>query len=371
MTIRPVTSVNLTNSYNQVNFRGRRKNVSDNAGPSRITVPHRLAVPLAATVLAMSPMANASEKSDYYDIKTNNIELPAIQDNNGNVIKSKTFSLLRKSVGGVPYNVNYQINFVNDDNNSNNFERILIRVDETDTPGNGTVYGLDKLSTYKFGIVSEDGSESNNFDIDEITCHAMSEDGAYGNNAFITEKKICDYIKSELNSSRNNSNIEDSIVGRKIKPSSFLNLQNVAAKNKIKNAEPIDCSKYKCIGNQNFKGANGKYKLSYYSVTGADKIELVTVKKDNGPELAVGKNIVAKGIFNSGDSSPVSLDYGITELYDNNMKNYYLSDRALSQALVLIYNNDLTSGGAFTCESRNEEYMCHHGVIYPLTNIEE
>ena len=29
MTIRPVTSVNLVNSYNQVNFSGKRKNVSE------------------------------------------------------------------------------------------------------------------------------------------------------------------------------------------------------------------------------------------------------------------------------------------------------------------------------------------------------
>ena len=101
MAIRPVSSLNLTNGLNQVNFGRKRKNASENGDKSRMTVPHKLAVPLAATVLAMSPLSSASASSlkmSELD-SSNKIEmvdaLNTLESDGATVVASKTFPSYR------------------------------------------------------------------------------------------------------------------------------------------------------------------------------------------------------------------------------------------------------------------------------------
>lgn len=58
MAIAPITSVSFRNNYNQINFEGKKGEHGNNSG---MTPMKKLAVPLAATVLAMTP-SNVSAK---------------------------------------------------------------------------------------------------------------------------------------------------------------------------------------------------------------------------------------------------------------------------------------------------------------------
>lgn len=58
MAIAPITSVSFKNNYDQINFEGKKGNHGNNSG---LTPMKKLAVPLAATVLAMTP-SNVSAK---------------------------------------------------------------------------------------------------------------------------------------------------------------------------------------------------------------------------------------------------------------------------------------------------------------------
>ena len=375
MSVRPITPTSYVNNYSNLTFEGKKKkNGNQNLNISR-PASHKLAVPLAATVLAMSPSANTSASIPLPDLTENKIELceaPGLLNLGPKTIKSKTFNFQRHTVDGTPYNIQFNVKLKSNDLNNNDFEEIQIEVKEPGMSDEPTVYNVNKFSTYNFSIVSDDGSESNSFSLDEITTYdtKLGKD-SYGNESHNTEKLICDFVKSELNSSRNNSNIEKTVVTRKIRPSMFYNLQNGKSENNMNEAVPISRPDYRCLGFQDFKGSNGNYKFGYYSTSDEDKIEFVTIQKDGGPELAVRKNIIAKGIFNAGSNQPFILNYGITEVYDNNQKKYYISDQALSNALVMIYNDDMTAGYAFGCEAKEDEYLYPFGMILSMTTDEE
>lgn len=283
MTIRPVTSATLVSNLNQLNFEGRKKKNSSVSQPIS-NVSYKLAVPLAATVLAMSPMAKSSANSNLYDVNSEKIEVLAPENNlinEGNIIRTKSFVLNRKSAGGVPYTASYDVNFVSNDNDDSNFESIQILYKEGNGGSSkGRLYTVNKFNTYKFGIVSEDGSESNNFALDEIEAYdTRLGKNTYGNKTYITDKPICDYIKSQIKLNGNNSDVTQNVVVRKIRPSSDLNLQNVAPKNKIKDAVSIVRNNYKRVGSDDIEGANGQYKLIYYSMPNSNEVDLITLKK--------------------------------------------------------------------------------------------
>ena len=157
MTIRPVTSATLVSNLNQLNFEGKKKRNSNASQPMN-QLSHKLAVPLAATVLAMSPMAKSSANSNLYDVNSEKIEVVAQKNNlinEGNVIKTKSFVLNRKSAGGVPYTATYDVNFVSNDNDDSSFESIQILYKERNgVSSKGRLYTVNKFNTYKFGIVS-------------------------------------------------------------------------------------------------------------------------------------------------------------------------------------------------------------------------
>ena len=377
MTIRPVTSAALVSNYNNVAFEGKKKkNPNKNLNITK-PVSQKLAVPLAATIIAMSPMGSTSPKAfELRDNPRNNITLyqPSQAElNNGDIISSKAFVLDKKTTGGDTYKVRYEVNLINNDDDDNDFETIQIKYRDLSNPnGKGSVYNVRNFTTYKFGIVSEDGSESNNFSLDEIIAYDTKYDkDAYGNYIYLTEKSVCDYVKSQLNSARNNSGFEKSTVIRKLRPSSDFNLQNVAPESTMQNASHRDYSDYKCLGYEDFEGSNGKYKMYYYSLPNSDDIDLVTISKDGGEQLAVSNNIVSNGIFNADDSDPVTIQYGITKVYDNDRKSYYISDKNLAYALVSIFNNPKVSKMAFSCKAYDREYICHKGVVMPLDFSEE
>ena len=84
MTIRPVSSVNFASGYNKVNFGGKRKN-SEN---SNVTVPHRLAVPLAAAITFITlNIMDAKTNNNNFDIDNNNKIERSIDNSNKTLFK--------------------------------------------------------------------------------------------------------------------------------------------------------------------------------------------------------------------------------------------------------------------------------------------
>lgn len=83
MAILPVSSLSFKSNYNNFGFEGRKdKKVQTNSIP----ISHKLAVPLAATVLAMTP-APANSLNIIEDYQTNDIELV---DDNGDKVVART-----------------------------------------------------------------------------------------------------------------------------------------------------------------------------------------------------------------------------------------------------------------------------------------
>lgn len=380
MTIRPVASVSLVNRYNQLNFEGNKKKNQHQNSNSTNSISHKLAVPLAATILAMSPMAS-SASNKYVDRIEDTIELYEIENLNNyeqsdrKIIKHKAYSYEAsyQKPNGEVYKRNEVrvVNFVSTDNNDSTFEEVNIGViDDTDksNPKILKTYDLKDFCEYNYEIVSSDNSASNNFSLQQMFINDIEkEQNSNFTRDVISEKEICKFVRSELESPRNNSGIKVTTYDRKIRPASSYDLQNVAPANTMKNAVPCDYSKYKRLGSQDYKGKNGNYNITYYSITGADEIELVSLKKDGGPALTVRANIPAKATFFAQDSEPQIIEYGIVELKDGNDKRHYISDMDLTNALTIIYNNPASCYNVFTCKPGNKVYnISPKGALIPL-----
>ena len=343
MTIRPVASVSLVNRYNQLNFEGnkKKKQPQNNHNGVSNTISHKLAVPLAATIIAMSPMSSTASNR-YFDRIEDNVELYEINDlenyeqSGRKIINTKgyRFEKTYQKANGEIYTKNETrlINFVSTDNDDSTFEEINVAFfDDTDksNPKLLKTYDLKDFAVYNY--------------------------------------TICKFVHSELESPRNNSGIKITTYDRKIRPASSYDLQNVAPANTMKDAPPCDYSKYKRLGSQDYKGKNGNYNITYYSITGADEIELVSLKKDGGPALTVRANIPAKATFFAKDSAPQIIEYGIVELKDGDEKKHYISDMDLTNALTIIYNDPASCYNVFTCKPGNKEYdVTPKGAIVPL-----
>lgn len=382
MTIRPVASVSLVNRYNQLNFEGnkKKKQPQNNHNGVSNTISHKLAVPLAATIIAMSPMSS-SASNRYFDRIEDNVELREINDldkyeqSGRKIINTKgyRFEKTYQKANGEIYTKNETrlINFVSTDNDDSTFEEINVAFfDDTDkaNPKLLKTYDLKDFAVYNYTIVSSDNSASNKFSLQQMFINDTDqEDKGNFTRDVISEKEICKFVRSELESPRNNSGIKITTYDRKIRPASSYDLQNVAPANTMKDAPPCDYSKYKRLGSQDYKGKNGNYNITYYSITGADEIELVSLKKDGGPALTVRANIPAKATFFAKDSAPQIIEYGIVELKDGDEKKHYISDMDLTNALTIIYNDPASCYNVFTCKPGNKEYdVTPKGAIVPL-----
>ncbi len=360
MTIRPVTSVNLTNSYNQVNFSGRRKNLPDNSEPSRITVPHRLAVPLAATVLAMCPMANASavqsEMSEFDSpAKIVMVESPNVSEGNETVVASKTFP----SVKGPKFEtITPKITLINTKGGSG-FDKIVYSesVSEDGRHIMDLDYKISALNRANYTLFGDDGSKANTltfYDIELINEKSFVKSAPMYSD-ITSEMK--NYIENALKSVDNNADIKINTYDVGLRQTN-MSLQNVPNGDILKDAQPFE-NFGSLEGSSSITTKNGTYTIGFYSKdNNPDDAELVTVKKEGYPELQVKGVYVNNAYFNKNDSNPQKLLYGSVYLLgkDNNghRKHYFLIDDDLTAKLIAIFEQPAFKNALEYVDMRNK-----------------
>lgn len=358
MAITPISNA-LTRNYN-IGFTGKNKKSENNNIRENGSIIK--AIPLA-TLLAMSPLVGQSVSSpNKYDAEIYRTELVAGGISNSikqssNVIDAKSFKYADGS--------GRTVNFIDSDGNANNFERVQI-VESWPTNkslgvnAGSAVYELKSVSKYNYNIQGDDGQATS-----PMTFVRLNLESANKKDRKISDKEVCDYLVSSLNSSKNNSDIAENNVKRNLRPTmdTDYSLQNVPNGDILQQSvgfgaklEELNAKK---IGSQPFSGENGEYEISYYTLHDNDKAQLVTVKGETFPEMCVFANISNNASFEdygTASTIPQKFNYGQTVLMDSDHKTYNISDRALAMALMAIYENESIED-PFVVKGVNNRYM--------------
>ena len=164
MTIRPIMPAILVNKANQLNFEGKKEKQGDTHIEN--TISHKIAVPLAATILAMSAPYNSARADMYDDFSEDQTELVEEKPDKKSIFESENGNLL--AAYNVPTKIRpnamtHRILFIDTDNNPETVEKIIWRASngvviyETDimngfvvtenTRTDGTVYNSYKAAS--------------------------------------------------------------------------------------------------------------------------------------------------------------------------------------------------------------------------------
>lgn len=352
MTIRPVSSVNFANGYNQVNFGRKRKNISENREDSRMTVNHRIAVPIAATVLAMSPLANTSAASiKMSELDSPNkivmVDIPSQLDNDaGKIVGSKTFP----SVKGPKFEtVTPKITLLNTKGGSG-FDKIVYSesVSEDGKHLYDKEYKVSALTKANYSLVGDDGVKLNPltfYDIEVFEENSMLKTKLYHN----LSDDMRDYLASALKSSDNHTDIKVNNYNLGLRQT-IMSLQNVPNGDILKDAQQYeDFGEF--VGTDSIKTKNGTYKINCYSRDeNPDDVELVTVKKEGYPELQVKGVYTNEAYFNKDYDNPQQIKYGSVFLLGRDkagkIQHYFLLDDQLTMALISVFSNKVFANAA-------------------------
>ena len=343
MTIRPVTSATLVSNLNQLNFEGKKKRNSNASQPMN-QLSHKLAVPLAATVLAMSPMAVSSSNNTRIseaDTSHNTEMVANISDfdaDNGTVVASKTFSPIK---GAKFETITPKISLVNTKGGSG-FDKIIYT--EAISEGGKHLYDKDykisALNQAKLSLVGDDGAKSNTLTFYDIE---LVDDDAYVKLAPTYSDITNDmknYIAKALKSSDNNTDIKVNNYNVGLRQT-HMSLQNGANGDILKEAQAFEAFG-DLEGSSSITTKNGSYTIGFYSQdSNPDDAELVTVKKEGYPELHVQGIYVNNAYFNTNKSNPQKILYGSVYLLgrdkNGNRKSYFLIDDDLTAKLISIF----------------------------------
>lgn len=342
MTIRPVSSVNFASGYNKVNFGGKRKNNSENSEKLRMTVPHRIAVPLAATVLAMSPLSSASASSlQMSELDSPNkiemVDAPnALESNGAKVVASKTFP----SYKSLNVLVTPKISLVNTKGGSG-FDKIVYTESASESGKRlyDKDYAISNVTSAKFSLIGDDGVNAKTFTFNDAK--VIDESSAMKTPRFpIFSQDMMNYVLNALGSDNNNSDIKVNNYNVGLRQSA-ISLQNVPNGDILKDAQPFKAFG-DLEGSSSITTSNGSYKINFYSRDdNPDDAELITVKKEGYPELQVKAVYVSNAHFNENTADPQKYVYGSVFLLgrDKNgeRQNYFLFDSDLAGKILAIF----------------------------------
>ena len=354
MAIAPISSIGHKNYTKNIHFEARNK---ENKGSSNLRNT-AMAVPLA-TLLAMSPLNPVDARiNDRFEDNSPKIELFDFSEieTNPQTIKSMPCKTEKKSWNK---DTNSELKLVDTDGNKANFEGIMLT--------NNAVIDMDLKCKYNhnFTIYSDDATVGNKFKLYSY-CFEEPESEEYQLSEMVTDSQAKKFIEDALKSPANNNVTLKEITAHPslrfdVASEKFVRARvlNRPIPNTMKNAKPYDFSSsgiYKNIGSQEFQGDNGKYQFTYYSYGNREKIDVVSIKKNGGPELFIQKNIIGKLLIkDSNGSKQQDVDYGCAIVVDGNGKEYALVDLLLSRALVLIAQDSQTSGVCYDCVQHNRE----------------
>ena len=354
MSIRPISPVSYTNGYNHVNFEGR-KNKKHREGSNTNPLHHKLAVPLASTIIAMNSLSvSANPLSDLEINEPNKIEMiDNASQSSEKVFASKTFSS-KYSAGLGHYTP--QIKLVNTKGGAG-FDKIVYSMILNDRNNLDSELGeVIGINNSKLTIMGDDGSKGTVIASNELTVGA-------------DELK---YIENAINSSDNNGEAKIYNYNKGIRLT-YRELQNVPNGNVLKDAKPMVASFGKSCGAGPLTGSTGEYTLNIYSPDGDDaNADDITLKKAGYPELQVRGVYVEHATVNKGLANEQKLEYGTVMLAGKNPKGerqmYFIQDDELASKIIRFLEQPGTDKITQVVELKNKSasYMVDEGMIIPI-----
>ena len=333
MAISPVSAVTFGNKHNNVNFEGRKHRNGEEYHSTPIR--EKLAVPLAATVLAMSPMASSTktlndvEFADAHRIEMVNDVASIDEMHDGRVVGSKTFAGVRE--GSLSYDV--KVDLVNTKGGSGYDEIYITHKSPVDTnPLKNKVEGLNKI---KLALMSDDGRKGPEFESNEYSYVGSSI-------PFPLRNDVANYLEDALNSPNYHGEAKVKTISKGLRQT-FSSLQNVPNGNKWAQVkQPYDYGKP--CGSTTITGDRGdKYTVTVYSPDGTDtNVNTITLKKTGCPELEIMGVVKETAIFNKGLANEKSLVYGDVMLVGQGQsgREYpIILDNKLAASLISILND--------------------------------
>ena len=333
MAISPVSAVTFGNNHNNVNFEGRKHRNGEEYHSTPIR--EKLAVPLAATVLAMSPMASSAkplndvEFADAHRIEMVNDVASIDEMHDGRVVGSKTFAGVRE--GSLSYDV--KVDLVNTKGGSGYDEIYITHKSPVDTnPLKNKVKGLNKI---KLALMSDDGRKGPEFESNAYSYVGSSI-------PFPLRNDVANYLEDALNSPNYHGEAKVKTISKGLRQT-FNSLQNVPNGNKWAQVkQPYDYGK--ACGSTTITGDRGdKYTVTVYSPDGTDaNVNTITLKKTGCPELEIMGVVKETAIFNKGLANEKSLVYGDVMLVGQGQsgREYpIILDNKLAASLISILND--------------------------------
>lgn len=368
MAISAVSAVSYGSNYNNLSFEGKKKTKHQKHGIST-PISHKLAVPLAATILAMSPTtSHAGNRVNQID-KTNHIEVFDNVQDEGKIVAKNNFKNIYNYDPSDVLIENVTVKLINSKDNSNNFDKIMYNVQMND-PSIGVFnaeseHPITGFSDVTYEFLSDDGTKGPVINIRSIDVE--------GNNSpkFVKDDQA-KYIKEAINSPQNKTNIKVQKYTRDLRHTS-VGLQNVGYGDVMKNA--VQNNYGKDAGSQEFEIASGKYKIGYYSTDdNMDDAEIVTLKKGDYPELKVSGVQIHNAVFNSNSSNPIKIRYAIVKLSDNN-REYTLFDEQLASVMLQVFENKACKPAAEKVEiyqTTPARYSTtNDGILVPILDFKD
>ncbi len=382
MTIRPVASVSLVNRYNQLNFEGnkKKKHPQNNHNGASNKISHKLAVPLAATIIAMSPMSetSASARADFDLNNTPDIEMAddvfATQDVPQDVKKSTP--VYKTSIASKDRNGKDKEHFFRfySENGDNKINKVTITTGymSKDLSGenqyNVKSVSIKEIRPVEYNIIGDDGVSLGKINIDLMVFGEPSPTppmSSEENMDFLNK-----FMNGEIEGFVNDGAIKrGEKISKNLRPGMYGDLQN----GNVDTSWLEDGKKYgQYFGSEilstTVKTENGNYTLRAYTRDdNVNDFESVTIQKEGEGEFRVAGLTVNQITF---------IDYafigefqlGTIELYkrNSNDKKVRVFDNQLFKTLMQV-TNDTRYNNAFESKvGASNIKVFSNGIVSPV-----
>ena len=382
MTIRPVASVSLVSRYNQLNFEGnkKKKQPQNNHNGVSNSISHKLAVPLAATIIAMSPMAetSASSRADFDLNNTPDIEMVddvfESQDVQQNV-KTST-PVYKKSIASKDYNgkaKDYNFRFYSE-NGDNKINKVTITTGYMSKDASGeSKYNVKNVSIkeikpVEYNLIGDDGVSLGKINFDLMIFGEPSPTPPMSSEENMEFLKK--FMNGEIEGFVNDGAIKKGEkISKNLRPGMYGDLQN----GNVDTSWLEDGKKYgQYFGSEilstTVKTDKGNYTLRAYTRDdNVNDFESVTIQKDGEGEFRVAGLTVNQ--INFVDHAFLGeLQLGTIQLYKRNSKDkkVRIFDNQLFKTLMQVTNDTRYNNAYESKVGASNIKVFSNGIVSPV-----
>lgn len=366
MSIRPISPVSYTNGYNQVNFEGRKNRQNNENGNSFSNpVHHKLAVPLAATILAINSASVSAKPLDTVVFEEpNKIEMvDEVEQSSQKVFASKTFTP-KYSAGLGHYTP--QVKLINTKGGTG-FDKIVYSMILNDRSNLDSELGeVIGINNSRLTIMGDDGSKGRTFSSKTLKLKKDFSD------ELAVSKEEIKYIEDAINSADNHGQAKMYNYNKGLRLT-YRELQNVPNGDIMKDAQPMVSSFGQLCADGVLDGDKERYMLRIYSPDGSgETADDMTLQKDGYPELQV------RGIYrdvvtiNPKMANEKNFEYGKVMLVgkDKNgkRKTFFIQDDVLTSKIARFFDQNKVDilKEVVEKQERDTKYLVEDGMIMPI-----